>query len=119
MVLVFVLLSIVTGVSFNQCVHLNAMMIVTPLHQALRLSNSARRERTVGEIVNLMSVDAQRFMDLMSYLHMIWSAPLQIVLALVFLYFTMGFSIFAGFAVMILLIPVNAAIAAKSRKLQV
>ena len=87
--------------------------------QALRLSNSARRQKTVGEIVNLMSVDAQRFMDLMSYLHMIWSAPLQIVLALIFLYFTMGFSIFAGFAVMVLLIPVNAVIAAKSRKLQV
>ena len=73
----------------------------------------------MGEIVNLMSVDAQRFMDLMSYLHMIWSAPVQIVLALVFLYFTMGFSIFAGFVVMVLLIPVNAVIAAKSRKLQV
>ena len=87
--------------------------------QALRLSNSARKERTVGEIVNLMSVDAQRFMDLMSYLHMIWSAPLQIVLALIFLYFTMGYSIFAGFVVMVLLIPVNAVIAAKSRQLQV
>ena len=90
-----------------------------PPCQALRLSNSARRERTVGEIVNLMSVDAQRFMDLMSYLHMIWSAPLQIVLALIFLYITMGFSIFAGFAVMVLLIPINAVIAAKSRTLQV
>ena len=55
----------------------------------------------------------------MSYLHMIWSAPLQIILALVFLYFTMGFSIFAGFVIMVLLIPVNAVIAAKSRQLQV
>ena len=73
----------------------------------------------MGEIVNLMSVDAQRFMDLMTYIHLIWSAPLQIVLALLFLYFTMGVSIFAGFALMILLIPLNAAIAAKSRKYQV
>ena len=66
-----------------------------------------------------MSVDAQRFMDLMSYLHLIWSAPLQIVLSLGFLYATMGPSIFAGFAVMLLLIPVNAMIAAKSRQYQV
>ena len=66
-----------------------------------------------------MSVDAQRFMDLMSYLHLIWSAPLQIVLSLGFLYATMGPSIFAGFAVMVLLIPVNALIAAKSRQYQV
>ena len=66
-----------------------------------------------------MSVDAQRFMDLMSYFHMIWSAPLQIVLALIFLYFTMGYSIFAGFALMVLMIPINALIAAKSRQYQV
>ena len=66
-----------------------------------------------------MSVDAQRFMDLMTYFHMIWSAPLQIVLALGFLYMTMGPSIFAGFAVMILLIPLNAFIAAQSRRYQV
>ena len=66
-----------------------------------------------------MSVDAQRFMDLMTYFHMIWSAPLQIILSLVFLYFTMGFSIFAGFVLMLLMIPLNAAIAAKSRQYQV
>ena len=89
------------------------------LPQALCLNNKSRREKTVGEIVNLMSVDAQRFMDLMTYFHLIWSAPLQIVLALLFLYFTMGVSIFAGFALMILMIPFNAAIAAKSRKYQV
>ena len=50
---------------------------------------------------------------------MIWSAPLQIVLSLVFLYFTMGYAIFAGFVVMILMIPINAALAAKSRQYQV
>ena len=66
-----------------------------------------------------MSVDAQRFMDLMSYVHMVWSAPLQIILSLVFLWFTMGPSIFAGFAIMVLMIPINAVIAAYSRKLQV
>ena len=87
--------------------------------QSLRLSNSARRQSTVGEIVNLMSVDAQRFMDLVTYLHLIWSAPLQIVLAVFFLYIAMGPSVFAGVGVMILMIPINAFIASISRKLQV
>ena len=73
----------------------------------------------MGEIVNLMSVDAQRFVDLMIHLHMLWSAPLQIILSLVFLYLTMGPSIFAGFAVMILMIPLNASVAGISRKMQV
>ena len=87
--------------------------------QALRLSNKARRTSTVGEIVNLMSVDAQRLMDLMSYLNMIWSAPLQIVLSLVFLYLTMGPSIFAGFAVMVLMIPLNFGLVSCSKMVQV
>lgn len=54
--------------------------------QALVISSAARRTSTVGEIVNLMSVDAQRFMDLVTYINMIWSAPLQVVLALYFLW---------------------------------
>lgn len=61
--------------------------------QALRISSSARKESTVGEIVNLMSVDAQRFMDLTSYINMLWSAPLQIALALYFLWGLLGKSI--------------------------
>ena len=70
----------------------------------------------MGEIVTLMSVDAQRFMDLTNYLHIIWSGPLQIVLALIFLYVSMGPSIFAGLAVMILLMPVNAVVSIFMRR---
>lgn len=44
----------------------------------------------MGEIVNLMSVDAQRFTDLMAYINMVWSAPLQITLALFFLWQYLG-----------------------------
>lgn len=54
--------------------------------QALVITNAAKRSSTVGEVVNLMSVDAQRFMDLTTFLNMLWSAPLQIVLALYFLW---------------------------------
>lgn len=61
--------------------------------QAIRVSNSARKESTVGEIVNLMSVDAQRFMDLTTYLNMLWSAPLQISLAIYFLYQILGITL--------------------------
>uniref|UniRef100_A0A672M2M9 ABC-type glutathione-S-conjugate transporter n=1 Tax=Sinocyclocheilus grahami TaxID=75366 RepID=A0A672M2M9_SINGR len=54
--------------------------------QALAITNEAKRSSTVGEVVNLMSVDAQRFMDLTTFLNMLWSAPLQIILALFFLW---------------------------------
>ena len=83
------------------------------------MSSKARQNRTVGEIVNLMSVDAQRLMDLVTFLYAVYSAPVQIMLALLLLYNFLGPSIFAGFGVMILLIPVNFVIGAKGRRYQV
>ena len=87
--------------------------------QALRLGSKTRKAWTVGEVVNLMSVDAQRLVDLMPYLHMLWSAPLQIALALGFLWLAMGPSIFAGFVVMLLLVPFNIAVAGLLERFQV
>eukprot|EP00800_Vazella_pourtalesii_P021766 TRINITY_DN821_c0_g1_i2.p1 TRINITY_DN821_c0_g1~~TRINITY_DN821_c0_g1_i2.p1 ORF type:complete len:1532 (-),score=331.57 TRINITY_DN821_c0_g1_i2:43-4638(-) len=86
--------------------------------KALKLSHESRQKTTIGEIVNLMSVDAQRFMDLMSYIHLIWSAPFQILISVVFLYFTIQYAVFAGLVVMILMIPINSVIAAINRKFQ-
>lgn len=94
-------------------------LIAAIYRKALRMSNSARKESTVGEIVNLMSVDAQRFMDVTAYINMIWSAPLQIALALYFLWQILGPSVLSGLAVMIILIPVNALLAGKVRNLQI
>ncbi|XP_015151018.1 ATP-binding cassette sub-family C member 3 isoform X6 [Gallus gallus] len=87
--------------------------------KSLVITNSAKRSSTVGEIVNLMSVDAQRFMDLVTFLNMLWSAPLQTCLALYFLWQALGPSVLAGVAVMVLLIPFNSAVAIKTRAFQV
>jgi ATP-binding cassette subfamily C (CFTR/MRP) protein 1 len=83
------------------------------------MSNEARKTTTVGEIVNLMSVDAQRLMDATVYIWMVWSAPLQIIIAVYMLWNTLGPSVLAGLGVMILLIPINGVMASFQRKLQV
>ena len=87
--------------------------------QALRLSGSSRGDTTVGEIVNLMSVDAQRLQDTPIFLHNIWSAPLQMILSIVFLWMELGASVLAGVGVMVLLVPLNAILTTKMRSLQV
>uniref|UniRef100_A0A8D2Q509 Uncharacterized protein n=1 Tax=Varanus komodoensis TaxID=61221 RepID=A0A8D2Q509_VARKO len=86
--------------------------------KALSVSNVTRKESTVGETVNLMSVDAQRFMDFVSFVHQLWSAPVQIALAIMFLWWELGPSVLAGIGVMVLLIPVNAALVTKARTIQ-
>ena len=87
--------------------------------QALVLSNESRSKSTAGEIVNLMSVDAQRLMDVMTYINMVWSAPFQVGVSLYFLHRTMGWSIYFGLAVLVLFIPVNFLIGRVINKLQV
>ena len=91
----------------------------SPAFQSLKLGNQARKKSTVGEIVNLMSADAQRFMELTTYLNMLWSAPFQICVSLYMLWNILGPAVLSGVAVMILLIPVNAFIAKKNKAFQV
>ncbi|XP_006210591.2 ATP-binding cassette sub-family C member 2 isoform X1 [Vicugna pacos] len=87
--------------------------------KALTLSNRARKQYTVGETVNLMSVDAQKLMDVTSFIHLLWSNLLQIVLSVYFLWAELGPSVLAGVGVMVLLIPVNGVLATKNRAIQV
>lgn len=86
--------------------------------KAMNLSNSVRNESTVGEIVNLIAVDAQRFMELTPIIDMLWSAPLQICLALYFLWNILGPSVLAGLAVILFVMPLNAFVARKQRGVQ-
>lgn len=86
--------------------------------KSLKMSGTARKESTVGEIVNLMSVDVQRFVDLLPYVNMIWSSPFQIGLCCYFMYQELGPSIFVGVALLALSIPLNGIIAGISRKYQ-
>ena len=55
----------------------------------------------------------------MPFFNMLWSAPFQIVMCVVFLWQLLGPSVLAGILVMILLIPLNAFIATKLKALQV
>ncbi|XP_063702153.1 multidrug resistance-associated protein 1 isoform X3 [Culicoides brevitarsis] len=115
--------TLLLGQYFNRMMlvglRIRTALIAAIYRKSLVISNAARKESTVGEIVNLMAVDAQRFMDLTTYINMLWSAPLQIGLALFFLWRILGPSVLAGLGVMIILIPVNGFIANKIKVLQI
>nr|XP_055221298.1 multidrug resistance-associated protein 1 isoform X5 [Gorilla gorilla gorilla] len=106
-------------ICFVSGMRIKTAVIGAVYRKALVITNSARKSSTVGEIVNLMSVDAQRFMDLATYINMIWSAPLQVILALYLLWLNLGPSVLAGVAVMVLMVPVNAVMAMKTKTYQV
>eukprot|EP00055_Hartaetosiga_balthica_P014402 m.78839 g.78839 ORF g.78839 m.78839 type:complete len:1578 (-) comp8586_c0_seq2:145-4878(-) len=122
----FLVNSVVQSICLHQYFHrvmksgmrFRSALVTAIYKKSLVLSSKARQSTTSGEVVNLMAVDAQRFMDLTTYLNMIWSAPLQICLALYFLWQLMGVSTLAGVAVMILMVPLNGYIASKSKNYQ-
>lgn len=94
-------------------------VIASVYKKALTLSNLTRRQYTIGETVNLMSVDSQKLMDVTNYIHLVWSSVLQITLSIFFLWRELGPSVLAGIGVMVLLIPINGLLAGKGRKIQV
>ena len=75
--------------------------------KSLRLSPSARQEWSGGEITNLLAIDSQRLVEVIRNVHVLWSAPFQIALALYFLYDIVGTSAFAGMAILLTLVPAN------------
>ena len=90
-----------TGLRIRTCV------VTAVYRKALTLSGAERQIRTVGEIVNLVGVDAQRLQDITAYLHAIWYTFLQIGLALYFLWQQLGPSCLGGVAVIIVMIPIS------------
>ena len=87
--------------------------------KSLRLSSEGRTNKTTGDIVNHMAVDQQRLSDLTQFGMQLWSAPFQITLCMLSLYQLLGVSMFAGIAVMILMIPLNGSIARMMKRLQI
>lgn len=87
--------------------------------KTLHLSNASRREKTVGEMVNLMAIDVDRFQQIAPQTMQYWSTPLQIALALFFLWRQMGIATMAGMGVMLFMLPCNFLISMAIRKYQV
>uniref|UniRef100_A0A674D3X8 ABC-type glutathione-S-conjugate transporter n=1 Tax=Salmo trutta TaxID=8032 RepID=A0A674D3X8_SALTR len=87
--------------------------------KSLVISSAARQSCTVGEIVNLVSADTQKLMDMVVYFNAVWVAPIEIALCLFFLWQRLGPSALAGIATVILIFPLNGFIAKMRSKLQV
>nr|XP_027211385.1 canalicular multispecific organic anion transporter 2-like [Penaeus vannamei] len=92
---------------FAMSVRVRSAIMTAVYRKALSLSSAARRDSTVGEIVNLMAVDAQCVGDTFIHLWAIVASPAVILVSLVFLWQELGPSVLAGLAVLLLLVPVN------------
>jgi ATP-binding cassette subfamily C (CFTR/MRP) protein 1 len=61
-----------------------------------------------GRIINLMSVDTYRIDQAFGMFHMLWCAPISIIVTLILLIVNLGYSALAGFALLVICMPLLA-----------
>lgn len=86
--------------------------------KSLLISSEARSQRSIGDTVNIMSIDTQRLQDVAPNGNILWSGPFQIALCLVSLYDLLGNAMWAGVLVLVIMIPVNSYVASAQKTLQ-
>ncbi|XP_041998041.1 ABC transporter C family member 3-like [Salvia splendens] len=86
--------------------------------KGLTLSCQSKKEHTTGEIINFISVDAERIGDFGWYMHDPWMVVLQVVLALLILYKDLGLASIAALAATILVMLANIPLGKLQEKFQ-
>ncbi|OMO51835.1 hypothetical protein CCACVL1_29558 [Corchorus capsularis] len=90
---------------------LRAVLVAMIYNKALALSCQSKQRQTSGEIINVITVDAERVGGFIWYVHQPWLIVLQVALALLILYKNLGLAAIAAFvltvAVMLANIPLK------------
>ncbi|KAJ1310438.1 hypothetical protein OPQ81_007171 [Rhizoctonia solani] len=95
--------------SFTTGVLLRTALITSIFSRALSLTSRARTigGMTAGKFVGLISADVSRIDYCAGYLHMVWTAPLQMVICLILLCINLGWSALPGLAFFVILSPLQ------------
>lgn len=88
---------------FRTALNLRSSLVNLIYIKALKISPSAKKNRTQGELTNLISIDANKFSDFAPFFAYIWSAPLQIFIGFYLLYRQLGYAVFVGAIVIVLM----------------
>ena len=82
----------------------------------LRLSNAAKVTHSPGQIMNYVTVDAYRIGEFPYWFHQIWSTNLQLCLALIVIWYSIGLATVAALIVVILTVVASSPLAKLQHK---
>jgi ATP-binding cassette, subfamily C (CFTR/MRP), member 1 len=104
---------------FRISMHLKVGLADALFRKSLKISAGARARLGTGTIVNLQSNDASKLWSIPQYLHMIWSAPFQILVVMAMLVRVITpLPALAGLAVTLLLIPASTMVGKKLARIR-
>lgn len=87
-------------------------------HKSLLISPSARASSSLGEIVNLMQLDSQRIGDFFQVSHILWAAPIQIIVTVGLLYNFIGPAALIGLLLTLVTLPLQGKVMATQFRLR-
>lgn len=97
---------------------IRALLVTMIYNKALTLSCQSKQGHSSGEIVNFMTVDAERIGMFSWYMHDLWLVVLQVSLALVILYKNLGVAAIAAFVATIIVMLANVPLGSLQEKFQ-
>ncbi|KAJ9706090.1 hypothetical protein PVL29_001589 [Vitis rotundifolia] len=85
----------------------------------LRLSNAAKASHSSGEIMNYVTVDTYRIGEFPYWLHQVWSTSLQMCLAILIVYYSVGLATVVPLLAILLTVLVNSPLGKLQLKYQI
>ncbi|KAK0601044.1 hypothetical protein LWI29_020831 [Acer saccharum] len=99
-------------------IRIRAVLVAMVYNKGLTLSCLAKQGLSSGEIINFMTVDAERVGDFSWHMHDSWMVILQVVLAMLILYKNLGLASIATLLVTIIVMLVNIPLGRLLKKFQ-
>uniref|UniRef100_A0A6N2JZ73 ABC transmembrane type-1 domain-containing protein n=1 Tax=Salix viminalis TaxID=40686 RepID=A0A6N2JZ73_SALVM len=99
-------------------VQVRSMLSAAIFQRQLRLSNDAKMNHSLGEIVNYVIIDAYKLGEFPYWFHQIWTTCLQRCLALFVVYYSVGLATTGALAAIILTVLASSPLAKLQHKYQ-
>nr|VZI16707.1 unnamed protein product [Spirometra erinaceieuropaei] len=103
---------------FTAALAAKSALMAAIYRKTLKLSAESRGDYTAGQIVNFLTVDVDRLFEVLTYIHIAWTALIQFTIAVGMLWAQLGVSMLAGLAVMVLFFPLNGIVMWLSQKFE-
>ncbi|KAI3996082.1 hypothetical protein MKX01_018151 [Papaver californicum] len=99
-------------------IQIKSILSAAIYRKQLRLSNTARRVHSSGEITNYVTVDTYRVGEVPDWFHQTWTTVLQLCIALVILFHAVGLATLEALVVILLTVICNTPLAKLQHKFQ-
>lgn len=86
--------------------------------KTFRLSAQSRQQAEIGNLTNMIAINADMLGDAVFYFNYIWSAPLQVLIASIILWSYLGVSAIIAVIVLVLILPISFYMINSTKKIQ-